>query len=163
MILSKTCTAPTCVHCPTHTVQGALPQHALPLRAPSPQDNRGSCESLSSWLHLQMDSGVGQLCSLFKISLFYVYECSGFLFVSFCLLFVFECSNWMDTCMPEEGIRSRYRWLWATIWVLGIELRTSGRAASALNRWAISPAPLFLIFFKTGFLCVPLNVLELDL
>jgi hypothetical protein len=42
---------------------------------------------------------------------------------------------------PEEGIRSHYRWLWATMWLLGIELRTSARAVSALNRWAISPAP----------------------
>ena len=41
---------------------------------------------------------------------------------------------------PEEGIRSHYRWLWATMWLLGIELRTSGRAVSALNHWAISPA-----------------------
>jgi hypothetical protein len=28
------------------------------------------------------------------------------------------------------------------MWLLGIELRTSGRAASALNHCAISPAPL---------------------
>jgi hypothetical protein len=34
---------------------------------------------------------------------------------------------------PEEGIGSHYRWLWATIWLLGIELRTSGRSVSALN------------------------------
>jgi hypothetical protein len=50
------------------------------------------------------------------------------------------------TCMPEEGIRSHYRWLWATMWLLGIELRTSGRAVGALNHWAISPAPTFLFF-----------------
>ena len=31
-------------------------------------------------------------------------------------------------------------WLWAIMWLLGFELRTSGRADSALNRWAISPA-----------------------
>jgi hypothetical protein len=31
---------------------------------------------------------------------------------------------------PEEGIGSHYRWLWATLWLLGIELRTSGRASS---------------------------------
>lgn len=31
-----------------------------------------------------------------------------------------------------------YRQLWATIGVLGIELRTSERAVIALNRWAIS-------------------------
>jgi hypothetical protein len=35
---------------------------------------------------------------------------------------------------PEEGIGSHYRWL-------GFELRTSGRAVSALNLRAISPAP----------------------
>jgi hypothetical protein len=34
---------------------------------------------------------------------------------------------------PEEDIRSHDRWLGATMWLLGIELRTSGRAVSALN------------------------------
>jgi hypothetical protein len=33
---------------------------------------------------------------------------------------------------PEEGFWSHYRWLWATMWLLGIELRTSWRAVSAL-------------------------------
>jgi hypothetical protein len=36
-----------------------------------------------------------------------------------------------------------YRWRWANMWLLGIGVRTSGRAVtplSALNRWAISPA-----------------------
>ena len=42
---------------------------------------------------------------------------------------------------PEEGIGSHNKWLWATMWLLGIELRTSGRTVSALNRWAISPSP----------------------
>jgi hypothetical protein len=41
---------------------------------------------------------------------------------------------------PEEGIRSHYKWLWATMRLLGIELRTSGKAVSILNHWAISPA-----------------------
>jgi hypothetical protein len=40
---------------------------------------------------------------------------------------------------PEEGIGSHYKWLSATMWLLGFELRTSGRALSALKRWAISP------------------------
>jgi hypothetical protein len=34
-----------------------------------------------------------------------------------------------------------YRWLWGAMWLLGIEPRFSGRAASVLNCWAISPAP----------------------
>jgi hypothetical protein len=49
--------------------------------------------------------------------------------------------------MPEEGIRSHYRWLWATMWLLGIELRTSGRVANILNHWTISPGPLFRTFY----------------
>ena len=44
-----------------------------------------------------------------------------FMYVSPMLLFA-------DT--PEEGIRSHCRWLWTTIWLLGIEPRTSGRSAS---------------------------------
>jgi hypothetical protein len=48
----------------------------------------------------------------------------------------------LSSCTPEEGVRSHYRWLWATMWLLGIELRTSGRAVGAFNRWAISPAPI---------------------
>ena len=46
----------------------------------------------------------------------------------------------MYACRTEKGTRSYYRWLWATIWLLGIEFRTFGRAGSALNHWVISPA-----------------------
>jgi hypothetical protein len=35
---------------------------------------------------------------------------------------------------PEEGIRSHYGWLLATMWLLGFELRTFRRAVSALTR-----------------------------
>jgi hypothetical protein len=52
---------------------------------------------------------------------------------------------------PEDGIGSHYKWLWATMWLLGIELRTSGRAVrfSALNHWAISPTPRWFLFKDT--------------
>jgi hypothetical protein len=36
----------------------------------------------------------------------------------------------------------RYGWLWATMWLLGFELRT-GSAVCTLNHWASSPAPNF--------------------
>jgi hypothetical protein len=49
---------------------------------------------------------------------------------------------------PEEGVWSHYRWLWTTMWLLGIELRTSRRAVSTLNRWAISPAPKLYFYCK---------------
>jgi hypothetical protein len=57
---------------------------------------------------------------------------------------IYECSICMYICMPEESIRSHYRLLLAT---LGIELRTSKRAASTLNCWAICPVPC-LVFLK---------------
>ena len=39
---------------------------------------------------------------------------------------------------PEEGIRSPGASVTdCPVWVLGTELRSSGRAASALNHWAI--------------------------
>jgi hypothetical protein len=54
---------------------------------------------------------------------------------------------------PEEGIWSHYGWFWATMWLLGIELRISGRAVSALNYWAISPARRSLIWLSPKRLC----------
>jgi len=55
---------------------------------------------------------------------------------------------------PDEDIGSLYRWLWATMWLLGIELRTSGRAVGALNHWVTSPA-LFLFLKRCYFyMCV---------
>jgi hypothetical protein len=33
----------------------------------------------------------------------------------------------MHSCIPEGSIRSHYRWLGAAMWVLGIQLRTSGK------------------------------------
>jgi hypothetical protein len=42
---------------------------------------------------------------------------------------------------PEEGTGSHYRCLWAAMWLLGIELRTSERIVSAFNHWAITPPP----------------------
>ena len=43
----------------------------------------------------------------------------------------------------REGIRFPWVWsyreLWAAMWVLRIKPGSSGRAASALNHWVISP------------------------
>jgi hypothetical protein len=49
---------------------------------------------------------------------------------------------------PEEGIGSHYRWLWATMWLLGIELRTSGKAGVLLTTEP-SLQPLLLTFKGT--------------
>ena len=44
--------------------------------------------------------------------------------------------------------RSHYRWVWATMWLLGIELRTSRTAVSSLNLWAISPALNYFLWLS---------------
>ena len=48
------------------------------------------------------------------------------------IYFIYMSTMSLSLCLqtPEEGIGSYYRWLWATIWLLGIELRNSGRASS---------------------------------
>jgi len=78
----------------------------------------------------------------------------GMVFVFFLKIYLFIClliyllsvsTLSLSSDTPEEGIRSHYRWLWATMWLLGIELRTFGRAVSAPNHWAISPTR-FLVF-----------------
>jgi hypothetical protein len=60
----------------------------------------------------------------------------------------------LSSATPEGGIRYYYRWLWATMWLLGIELRNR-RAISGLNCRAIStalggyfqePVPAFYLF-----------------
>jgi hypothetical protein len=54
---------------------------------------------------------------------------------------------YLSSDTPEESIRSHYRWLWATMWLLGIELKTSEDhwTVSALNLWASSPAPIHFL------------------
>ena len=51
-----------------------------------------------------------------------------------------------------------YRQLWVAMWMLGIESRFSGRAACALNYWAISPATVKS--FKVSCQLVHPNTLE---
>jgi hypothetical protein len=56
------------------------------------------------------------------------------------LYFMYVSTLSLSSSTPEEGTGSHYKWLWATVWLLGIGLGTSGRAVRALNGWAISPA-----------------------
>ena len=55
-----------------------------------------------------------------------------FFFKKYIYLLCIQSSVCVYACPSEEGTRSHI-WLWATIWLLGIELKTSGRAVSALN------------------------------
>ena len=65
---------------------------------------------------------------------------SDFIFFSYLFNFMYMSTLFLSADTSEEGIGSHRRWLWATMWLLGIGLRTSRRAVSALNHWAISPA-----------------------
>jgi hypothetical protein len=44
--------------------------------------------------------------------------------------------------------------LWATMWLLGIELRTPGRTVSVLNHWTISPAHTALFIASPAYLTI---------
>lgn len=74
------------------------------------------------------------------------------------LIFIFKCWQlpWRKVCTPCvcwcpcRSKRSQipqnwlYRQLWAILWVLGTELRTFARAASAVKDRAISPVPYLI-------------------
>jgi hypothetical protein len=66
-------------------------------------------------------------------------------------LLLYLSALYLSSYTPEEDVRSHYRWLWATMWLLGFELRTFGRAVSALTRWAISPASISLAYLWHAF------------
>jgi hypothetical protein len=94
-------------------------------------------------------------CSDPKLALLFVSSLIVSIWFYFLAFFFFNyfVYEYISSDTPEESIRSHYRWLWTTMWLLGIEFRTSGRAVSALNFWVISPAHFFWLF-KTEFLCM---------
>ena len=71
--------------------------------------------------------------------------CLLLLFIYLFIIFKYTVAVFRCT----EGIRSHHGWLWATMWLLGFELRTFRRAVGALNHWAISPAPPPPVSFKS--------------
>ena len=96
------------------------------------------------WSHLQgvaECSPPGQECNVFSLT-WRLIPIDFFSFFKFLKIYLFNLCVWVhchSSDTPEGGIRSHYRWLWVTMWLLGMELRTSGREDSARNRWAISP------------------------
>lgn len=65
-------------------------------------------------------------------------------------MFIDECyivcpwATHMCCSLLPESRKGHQIWdgrLWAVLWVLGIELRFSGREGGALNHWAVSTAP----------------------
>jgi hypothetical protein len=92
----------------------------------------------SIWLFAWILSPLEKGCSFFFFLLRFIYSC---------ILCICVLSSWWS----EEGIRSHYRYFWTNLWLLRIELRTSGRAASALKLWAISPAWETLLNLRVSF------------
>jgi hypothetical protein len=67
-------------------------------------------------------------------------------------LYFFLNVHWCFVCMLVWGYQKLWNWsywrLWAAMWLLGVEPRSSGRTASALNHWATFPLVfLFIILF----------------
>ena len=71
--------------------------------------------------------------------------CFGFLSIGVIKkkIHFFILCMWVHSCClqtHQKRISHPIRWLWATMWLLGFELRTTGRTVSALRCWAICPA-----------------------
>ena len=75
------------------------------------------------------------------------------------VFYVDVCLICMCVCTPEYGIWSHYRWLWAIMWVLVIEFKTTVRLASANYHRGFCPAPLNKLSYRTTD-CLPRNNLN---
>jgi hypothetical protein len=75
------------------------------------------------------------------------------------IYFMYMSTLSLSSDTPEEGIESYYRWLWAIMWLLGIEFRTFGRTASILNCWSISPALKNTFLVEKFCVCILMYVL----
>lgn len=101
----------------------SIPSHHLP-------GDSEQCGSLQ-WKHLNSEEDSGGTREIVS---------RAFLFINLFYVWVLYLIHMVYTTMPEENDRSPYRWLWAIMWLVGIELRTSGRALSTLNHRLISLA-----------------------
>jgi hypothetical protein len=94
-------------------------------------------------------SKVTFLCVFFSVS------------ISICLkifiYFMYVNTLPLSSDTPEKGIGAHYKslWFWATMWLLGIGLRNSGRTASGLNLWTISPVPYISILSSWTVFSIP--------
>ena len=77
--------------------------------------------------------------------------------VSFKDLFI-HVMNMSKLLLSSDTAEVGHRWFLCSMWLLGIGLRTSVRAASILSCWAISSAPWFV--FEVGSQSVTFTVLE---
>ena len=78
----------------------------------------------------------------------YIYMKFKIYLVLFCLwcvlsprMSVYQMHAVLAEVKRGSWILQELRQLWAIMWLLGIELRSSRRTVSVLNHWAISPAP----------------------
>ena len=57
--------------------------------------------------------------------------------------------DWRGHWIPWDG---NYGWLWAFVWVVGIEPWSSGRTSAAFNWWAISLAQWMRLILNTCYI-----------
>lgn len=78
-----------------------------------------------------------------------------YLFILLCVFACFACMHVRATCDCRIPWNWGYRWLEATMWMLGTEPRFSVRVTSALNFWAFSR-----VFFLLSLSTYIINVLH---
>jgi hypothetical protein len=73
-------------------------------------------------------------------------------------MYVHHMHAWCLKRPEGHQISWSYRWLWATMWVLGSKPGSSARAASSLKHWVISPASVLVRLSFTVWLRLSSNL-----
>jgi hypothetical protein len=119
-----------------NTLSNSLGPGTVGIHGDSPQFflNSGMCHSCGcSGFCSKGSSVLHSLASEFKWMMIY-FKLFKKIYLSVCLsIYLSIYLLYMSTNTPEEGTGSHWRWLWATRWLLGIELRNSGRAVISLD------------------------------
>ena len=80
----------------------------------------------------------------------------SFFFKIYLFIYMYMNMPLLSSDTPEEGTGSHYRWLGATMWLLGIELRTSGCSYHCAISPALSVYFHHVINYNTGGGCMVL-------
>ena len=106
---------------------------------------RGKSSS-APWSSLLSQPGIKTKTHSYNISVFF--KETKILTTDLFILILYALVLCLNVCVRVTDPLELELQLWATMWLLGNEPRSSGSAVRALNHWAITPAPQLALLYS---------------